>query len=119
MSNDYKDIIRTPLYFVRAENDYKIMVVYSQKENIDKCYELVKIRMCNSHDPEYIIGFFDDVYDVRDIAPQSKFQITDLYNLGYTIRQKKPEDDINNIDSYYYDGFLINSVTKVNISRYT
>lgn len=109
--------ILTPLYFVRAENDYKIMVVYAQKEHIDKCYELVKMLMCNSHDPEYIIGFFVDVYYLHEITPQSKIKITDLYDLGYVIRKEKPEDGIANIDSYYYDGVLIKSVTKMNILK--
>lgn len=111
--------IKIPLYFVRAENDYKVMVIYSQKENIDKCYELVKMQMCNSHDPEYVIGFFENVYSVHDITSSSKIKITDLYNLDYEIRQEEPEDGINNIDSYFYDGISIKSVIKTNIDQTT
>lgn len=109
--------VSNPLYFVRAENDYKVMVIYSQKENIDKCYELVKTQMCNIDNPEYVIGFFVDVYKVHDITPSSKIKITDLYNLDREMRQEKPEDGINNIDSYFYDGVSIKSVIKINIDQ--
>lgn len=101
---------RTPLYFIRAENDNRVIVVYTQMENIHECYELVRTQLFNTNNPEYTIGFFEDVYTLNEILPSSKIKITDLYMLEYAIRNEEPTDNINDIDTYFYDGISIKSV---------